>query len=496
MWRDLKGRSPFTIPKGFVLRNPTQGGGAFRISTETCGGIHLRTPPVIRYTVFIMVILKPFKAIRFAPSATLGDQLAPPYDVISKQDQSALYQQHPHNIVRIDFGQYEPHNPPHNTVYTRAYSQLTEWLQSGVLQRDQRPAYYIYRHTYILPTGESKSLTGVMGALQLHPFEAGQVIPHENTMPGPIEDRLALTHHCQANLSPIYTLIDDPNHDLNTLMATFLLNQPSMTATTTAGTYELWVIDDTSDIHRVGEMLASRPVVIADGHHRYTTALHYQAWAKGQPTVPDPESDYTLAFVTAAQHDGITIYPTHRGVYDCPFFDSNDWLDRIRSVFDVSVVSDVGSFTSRSWPMGTIGLVHSRDVWVLSPPDPAFIRHYFPTNASLALRELDVSILQQVILIGLLGMDLDTIAAKQRIRYYKSVVELESDVATGVTQAGFLMQAPPLSALTTICIEGEKMPQKSTYFYPKLITGLVMNPVDPGESSYSIHQETRHEHTH
>ncbi|NDD67678.1 DUF1015 domain-containing protein, partial [bacterium] len=300
-----------------------------------------------------MVIFKPFTGIRFAPTPTLGSQLSPPYDVISSQEQDALYQQHPHNIIRIDYGKTDPHIPPHETVYTRAHQQLSEWLQSGVLQRDSVPSFYVYRHTYALPNGSQKQLTGVIGALQLHPFDARQVIPHENTMPGPIQDRLTLTHHCQTNLSPIYTLVDDPDHGLDHCLDQLTQVDPDMNADTPSGRYELWVVKSKQGIQTIMGIMTPRPVVIADGHHRYTTALHYQAWARQQQGVVDAESDYTLAFVASAQNDGITIYPTHRGVYQTTFFESDDWLERIQSVFQVDTCPSADHFLSQPYPMGT-----------------------------------------------------------------------------------------------------------------------------------------------
>jgi len=452
-----------------------------------------------------MVIFKPFSGIRFTQTPTIGAQLAPPYDVISAEEQRILYNRHPHNIVRIDYGHPHPNTPPHDTVYTRAHTYLTEWLQSGVLQRDDTPAYYVYRHTYGLPDGTQKSLTGVMGALQLHPFEARQVIPHENTMPGPIQDRLSLTHHCQANLSPIYTLVDDPDTQLTSLLNQLTQPPPTMQAQIANESYELWAVTQMDQIQNLMGILAPRPVVIADGHHRYTTALHYQEWARQQSNTPDPESDYTLAFITTTQNPGITIYPTHRGVYDTNLLASANWLDTIQSVFKVESIDTAEQFLATPYPSGTIGMIrpesgpgrspgHSR-VWVLHAPDPEKVRHYFHPDTSLTLRQLDVALLQHVVLMGMLGMTLDSIAAKQGIRYYKAMGDLKTDLASGDIQAAFLMQPPPLSALTSICIQGEKMPQKSTYFYPKLITGLVINPVNPSQSSYPTLQETTHDHT-
>lgn len=273
---------------------------------------------------------KPFRAIRFSDQIeSPADVLAPPYDVISPDEQQALYQRHDQNIVRLDFGTQYLTDTPEDNRYSRASIHLEAWLMDGTLGRDSDPSYYLYEHSY-QADGQTKHLRGILGAGKLFQFEEGVVIPHENTMPGPIEDRLELTKACEANLSPIYTLFDDAEGAFFNLTEAVWARVPTTDLTTQSGDqYRLWKVSDESLISQLYHFLEQKKLLIADGHHRYTTALHFRDHCRKTTQSSDPLSDYTLMFATPLQNEGLTIYPTHRVVFDLPDFNPQVFRGRL-----------------------------------------------------------------------------------------------------------------------------------------------------------------------
>ncbi len=447
-----------------------------------------------------MLKFKPFNSIRYSEStASFGEVLAPPYDVISSIEQDALYDRHPHNVVRLDLGKQFATDTELDNRYTRAKQQLSEWMANGILVQDSEPAYYFYAHTYTAD-GVTKDLRGVFAAAQLHPFEDRIILPHENTMPGPIEDRLRLTQACEANLSPVYTLFDDPNGTFFEMTSPIWNQHPLVDTTTQEGDrYRLWKVVDTQFIQRMYNFFYDKNLLIADGHHRYTTALHYQQSTRPSAIVSDPTSDYTLLFATPLQNPGLTIYPTHRAIFGHDGFSPDQFLDAISDYFSQSHCPDIDSFKKLAAAdcKKSIGVMFpgSETVIRLTLLDDEKWKLLCPADASNVLKGLDVSILQYVILQHVLGYTLETIRRQEGIRYLKSDSAILDALKDGQTQAVFVLQATQLDEMRDVCMNGEKMPQKSTYFYPKLITGLVMNPVKSSESSvpltYTINPETR-----
>ncbi|NBV41962.1 DUF1015 domain-containing protein [bacterium] len=440
-----------------------------------------------------MIELKPFRGYRYSLSGSdLGSVLAPPYDVISPDEQKALYDRNSHNIVRLDFGyQYDADTPTDNR-YTRARASMTEWIQSGVLVRDDTPAFYLYEHHY-QADGQWKNLRGILGACKLFRFEEGHVLPHENTMPGPIQDRLELTKATQANLSPIYTLFDDPNLQFSRITEPVWERNPSQEAQMQSGErYRVWVVTETDMVRALYDFFTTRKLLIADGHHRYTTALHYRDWCRENGAKGDDiASDYTMVFAAAMNGDGITIYPTHRVVFGLPVFIPDRFREALSQYFKITEYSSHDAFKAAiasAAPNKTIGLMFSKESSVLGldlRPD-APLADVFPAGASDVLKGLDVSILQYIIFQKILGFSLENIRQQKDLKYIKSDQGVLEAVAKGDVQAAFLLQATRLDEMRDVCLNGEKMPQKSTYFYPKLITGLVVNPVDPQEMGAQI----------
>ncbi|NBV83735.1 DUF1015 domain-containing protein, partial [bacterium] len=364
---------------------------------------------------------------------------------------------------------------------------LNGWLVEGILERDDTPSYYLYEHTY-KADGQIKQLRGILGACKLFRFEEGVVLPHENTMPGPIQDRLELTKACEANLSPIYTLFDDANGEFFALTAGVWSSIPTADWTTDTGDrYRLWPVSESGILSRLYALLEQKKLLIADGHHRYTTALHYRDYCRERTLSSDPLSDYTLTFATPLQNDGLTIYPTHRVVFGLEQFDPAAFKTQLASFFDIAEVPTIAAF--HQWAGGRssksigVAIPGQSNLWALTLKPEMANHAVFPADASSVLKGLDVSILQYVILQGIFGFTFEDIRAQRGIRYLKSDAAVETALIDGSIQVAFVLEATRLDEMRDVCLAGEKMPQKSTYFYPKLITGLVINPVSPLETA-------------
>jgi len=425
---------------------------------------------------------KPFRALRYSSSIPdPGNVLAPPYDVISPEEQRRLHEIHTHNIVHLDYGIIKGDDSVEDNRYTRAQEYLRQWMSSGVLVRDSHAAYYLYEHVYRVE-GATKQLRGILGAAQLFYFDEGVVLPHENTMPGPIQDRLDLTKACEVNLSPIYTLFDDPTGRFFALTGDVYSSPPTSESVTIDGDiYRVWVVTDKQLVEQIFEFMGTKKLLIADGHHRYTTALHYRDYCRSIGSLPSSESESTMLFATPLQNDGLTIFPTHRVVFGIANFNPDEFLNQLSRYFNTTMVSSISelNLSVHNESQKVIGVMfpgrHGIARLTLKP-DVA-IDHFFPDTASSILKGLDVSILQYIVLQGILGFSLDDISAQKGLRYLKSDAAVMESVEKNEVQVAFVLQATRLDEMRDVCLNGEKMPQKSTYFYPKLVTGLVLNPV-------------------
>ncbi len=403
-----------------------------------------------------MAKVRPFPAVRYDPSRVgdLGAVIAPPYDVISPAEQEALYARSPWNVVRLILGR-EPDRA------AEARRTLEAWMASGVLRRDPGPAIYRYTQTFTAPGGVRRCRDGVLCRLRLEPFSSGVVRPHERTLAGPKADRLAVLRATGAHLSPIFGLYARPGERVAQVLGAAALGAPDVAITDDAGhEHRLWRIADAAAVARFTAALAEETVIIADGHHRYETALAYRDEQRGAGATA-----YVLAFLANMEEDGLVILPTHRLVRGPLGLDAAALEAGLRRFGRVEPL-----VAGAPRPAGAIDVVLP-DRRLRVYPGAAARAALAPLPP--AVRALDVAVLHGAILGPLLGVGVDALA------FTHDDAEAVAAVETGRAAAAFLLNPPSLAAVRAVCLAGELMPEKSTYFYPKLASGLVFDLVGP-----------------
>ena len=405
--------------------------------------------------------IKPFRGYRYA-GATKPDVsaiVAPPYDQISPETQDRLLAMSPHNIVRVTYPR-DAGAPAGK--YRQAAGVLRAWLAAGVWRRDERPAIYPYQQIYAV-AGRSVTRTGFIALGEVSDYDRGVVLPHERTHAGPKEDRMQLLEATAADIGLLFMLASDPDGDLRRAAAP--TGEPIAEARDLRGEHHrLWRITDETTLARIVALMAPRPVIIADGHHRYETAVAYRhrhSYA----------AEKMMAFFTL-EAPGLTILPNHRLVHDVQPFDFDDLMQMASRWFTVTPLVDPLAFRPQT---GTIGVVSGPDAAVLTlrPDHRDLIK--WPEGTSAAWRALAVSILHEGLLRPLLGIDDARLDAKTHVDYTADFAEAVELARTGACQAAFLIAPTTSAELQAVVRGGELLPQKSTHFYPKLLDGLVFH---------------------
>jgi len=414
-----------------------------------------------------MAYIVPFRGVVYNTERVAGnDVIAPPYDVIPPALREKLYEKSPFNIVRIDFGKDEPGDSDTENKYTRAASSFSSWLADGILVQDQAEIFYGYEITYSV-FGETRTLRGILGLLRLEELGTG-VFPHEETRPKAKADRLNLMYATGANTSPIFGLYNSPANVSNTIIKG-ISTEPYLATTDSDGAeHRLHKIHDASQISRIQAELSDKPIFIADGHHRYEVALafkkemHQKTNRPADDATPKPW-DYVLMFFANIADEGLTILPTHRLIKGVSA--PQTVLDKLTSDFEIVKMpasADIGS-TMRTEGKHAFGLyMRNQDGWYLLRYRGGKLQDINP-----ALGELDVVIMHQLII----NRDLMV----NEIAYEMSAAEAVSRVNSGDFDAAFFLNATEVGDLERVAGAGLRMPAKSTYFYPKLLTGLVIN---------------------
>jgi uncharacterized protein (DUF1015 family) len=414
-----------------------------------------------------MADLQPLRTLRYEPSAvgSLEDVIAPPYDVIDAELRTRLAARSPYNVVEIDL-------PP---SYAEAAATLADWRQRGVLVREDEPAVWVLRQDYEAPDGRRRARTGVLARVRVDEYGPGRIRPHERTHPGPKEDRLQLTRATRTNLSPIFSLFPDRDGAAGRAMEQIAAAQPFASATDLDGTDNtLWRSSDEDLVAELQMALADAELLIADGHHRYETARVYAEELGGEG-----EHRYVLMLLCSLSDPGLLVLPTHRlltGLKD----DTAKQLairDALKRDFEVEELGDVRELEPPAGPVafGYMDSFHKQPYRVTLKDqgiaDRALIGMPEP------YRRLDTAVLEALILRGALGMSEDDISHLNGLDYSKDLDDAIDAVQTGRADAGFFMRATPVDQVREVAETGESMPPKSTYFYPKVPTGLVFNPL-------------------
>jgi uncharacterized protein (DUF1015 family) len=477
-----------------------------------------------------LATVRPFQGVLYDRNRVdLARVVAPPYDVITPQDQQRYYQQDPCNVVRLIAGEVRPSDDATDNKYTRAAAFFDDWMQRGVLRREIAPGLFVYRQHYVDPTdGVRRLRNGIVGVVELEPFGTG-VLPHERTHARAKADRLSLTSAVRANLSMIFALYEDPRADLAGVIAGATTGSPRLSITTDGGElHEVWSLSETDALREVDRVLSGSRLYMADGHHRYETALNFRNRERREyPDAPaNAAFNYVLALLVDVADPGLAILPTHRVLHDLADFDGPALISRLSARHVVTPRSDRGELIRamrESVPGHRIGValkLPSRHPGVISPQIPSPLAGegqgggfrlpspltgesrpkipsplagegqgggFFLATVDIApqptadpVSQLDVSVLHREVLQRELGVEEAMLEQERYVTYSRDVEAALDQVERGQAQAAFLLRPPAVSDVVAVARAGLLMPQKSTYFFPKPLSGIVFNPLNPG----------------
>jgi len=442
-----------------------------------------------------MATIKPFHGIRYNPTLIkdLSTVISQPYDRVRYGLQDQYYALSDHNITRIIKGkQFDQDNEGDegDNVYTRARDFLARWQREGILLHEEQPALYIYHQQFSLPNKKTVTRKAFICALELTSFDEGIVLPHERTLSGPKVDRLNLTRATETYFGNIFMLYPDPENKVDDLLVAATEREPDIDI---HELYEkdvrqmLWVITEPALIAAVvAEMAPMRNLIIADGHHRYETALNYrQEQREKYPDAPaNAGFNYRLVTLVSMSNPGLTILPTHRLIFNYDKLTVQELLAKIGDFFDIEPVNDRSALEAKMaaalGEVGCIGLVTAEGPAFLTLKDSSIMEQLAPRRTS-AWHELDVSILHELLLEHILGLTKESIERKENIDYLREPDRGYEQIANGQAQFIFILNPTRMEQVITCTAADEKMPQKSTDFYPKVVTGLTMLPVGPKE---------------
>ena len=428
-----------------------------------------------------------FRGLRYNPDLVpeLSRVVVPPYDIISPARQKYYHDRHPHNAIRLDFGLSLTGDDEENNRYTRASARLKEWLRQEILLPEPKPSIYCLREEYRSENGATATRDGFIAMVRLTDFSEGRVLPHEETAPGPKEDRLKLMESTEANLSPIFCIYSDPDGIISETLKPAYETSPDIQLVDDADTrHSLWTVSNEDACAGISQALAGKTLYIADGHHRYETALAYRdaRRAKDGPG-PDQPYDYMMIYLSSMEEAGRSIFPIHRFVSDL----TRETMERLSSSLEeyFEVIEVPGNGPDRRQKM--ISMMNEQPAdrnlfglylpvpdsyHVLTAREPKPLISAEKTARSSAYRSLNVAVLDRVILADVLGITPEGPNADAKVRFVERTDKALEETSPGF-QVAFFVNPTSMEEIRAVSEAGEKMPQKSTYFYPKPLTGMV-----------------------
>jgi uncharacterized protein (DUF1015 family) len=429
-----------------------------------------------------MADIRGFRGFRYdlGQVGSLSDVVAPPYDVVGPELQQKLYSASPYNAIRLELTKDEPGDTESANRYTRAAGTLKDWIAGNVLRQDTARSLYIYEQEFEAE-GTTYTRRGFFARVRLEPFGKGKVFAHEQTMSGPKEDRLKLYRATGFNLSPVFSFYPDPDGAVAKILDPFTLKGPPLVAKDHLGvTNRLWVVTDTHAVSTVIGLMGPKPVYIADGHHRYETGLKYLEERKAAGEVPDDEAapNFCLMMLVGMSDPGLIILPTHRLIGGLGIVAAEQLEKVLGEHFDI--VERCGTDAKAAWDylqmdgsQSALGFGTAADGrWLVAKlRDPAVMAELAPDH-SAEWRGLGVSILHQLVINKLLR---EKVGGTPVCRYVHTLKEVTDDVAAKKCQVAALVPPVTMGHVERVAGNLEKMPPKSTYFYPKLLTGMVFN---------------------
>ncbi len=442
-----------------------------------------------------MANVLPFKGILYNPEKIedFSDVIAPPYDVISPQEQEQFHRRHPNNIIRLILGNIYETDTPENNRYTRAANYFKTWTNEKILVRDEKPALYL--NSVVFPIeGVTVVRYGLVALVGLEPFEKGIVLPHEKTFSKVKSERLELIKACHANFSPIFSLYSDEEGILDSLKEAAVHNPPDMTMTDSNGfEQKLWRIADPKMHGHIAKAMADKTIFIADGHHRYETALNYREWVSENTEgfTENHPANFIMMSLSSMEDPGLVVLPAHRIVsrvgdrvldafaqkaeeyFDMETFDFGPSdMDRVADLF----VSALHSDNVRN----CLGVyIKKQDRFLLLKLKAGVMERMFGDEIPESLRKLDVTVLTRLVFMEILGFDQERLDNEKLIAYSSIAKNAVRMVKDGDYDAVFILNPTKIEQVRQVAQEGLIMPRKSTYFFPKVISGHVLNTLLP-----------------
>ena len=443
-----------------------------------------------------MAKIHPFRALHYNPSRIqeLSQVVTQPYDKISREMQSHYYSSSPFNLVRVIRGRIHADDNLQDNVYLRAAQSFREWIENRILVSDSQPAIYPYDQEYEVPgrPGSKKVRRGFIAICRLEDYPARIIHPHEETLSAPKTDRLELLKVTRAHFGQIFVLYSDPNGYVESLLAEATRQKPWEQVTDEYQTlHSVWRIIEPQAIQRIETAMADKKLVIADGHHRYETALAYRDHCRLQAT-PGNQTEYVMMTFVRMEADGLTILPTHRVVHSLPAFDWAEFLSKACPIFDAEEFLARGedndsasrflealARAGREGP--TFGAYAGRGKLALLRLRNDFNLDEVLNDLSPTLRRLDVMLLHRLVLQQILGIDRQAVREERNLTYHREFLTAAGAVDQGEAQLCLALNPTPVEAVRDNALAGLTLPQKSTDFYPKLMSGLAIYWLDNPE---------------
>lgn len=440
-----------------------------------------------------MVNIAPFNGItyNFDKLDITNDLFAPPYDVINPKYQDDLYAKSPYNFVRLILGRMKDSDTDNDNRYTRSLKDYKNWLKEGVMVKSKLPTIYVYIQEYIDPKGIKVKRKGFISRCQIEDFDSGKILPHEETMGGPKEDRFLLTSAVKANLSQIYGIYSDPEKKIDSILEAACPDKPCVDVIDDYGVrHVFYEVTEPTSIEEVVALMKDKKILIADGHHRYETSLRYRNEKRALDKDANSNNksyNYNMFYFSNLDDDGLRVYPTHRVLKKSVNVTLEELLEKVKPYFTIKEYS-FEDFSKcykvmedqdpKQIPIGLVSKETPGVLYVLIPSYKTIVSKLKESNVPEVLVKLDVTILHRLIFESLLGLDTVELKNQNNIEFIRNEDELAEKYSNNEAELIFLVGAPDLPVISEICMSGYRMPQKTTYFYPKVLSGLVINPLE------------------
>lgn len=426
----------------------------------------------------------PFRGLRYNQDKMkeVSTVVTPPYDIIDETAQARYYAENPVNVIRLELGLIFPQDTPTNNRYTRAAQYLQKWMEDQTLRAEDKPSLYLYQQDFEIK-GEKLTRIGLLCGLKVESYDKGNILPHEETLSKPKADRLSLMRTTHSNFSSIFGLFSDQKKVIETALRKDIQGRtPDVSMVDETGeTHQIWAISDEKTVAKVVKTMADKKIYIADGHHRYETALAYSEEMAEQGKTG---YDYVMATLVNLYDEGLVVLPTHRvagNLKDFEFTSFSKQLGKLFTVKKAGTREDLPALIEKMSASGDkhcFGMYYDHKAYLLTLKNFSVAADLLPADRSEAWKSLDVALLDNLILDRLLSIGEQERRNQDHLAYSRDEAWVVDKIDAGEYEIGFFLNPTKVQEIVDVATAKDKMPQKSTYFYPKLITGLVLNNMD------------------